>query len=47
MCSIREISDIVADKMVVSPNGEALSPNDPPARTVPITRGRLRSAEFK
>lgn len=32
---------MVADNTAVSPNGEALSPNDPPAKTAPITNGRL------
>src|SRR5665647_1494233 len=35
------ISDIVADSMVFSPRGEALSPKDPPANTAPTIRGIL------
>lgn len=39
ICSIKGIFDIVADRIAVSPNGEALSPRDPPAKTAPTTKG--------
>lgn len=38
-CSITGMSDTVADKIAVSPRGEALSPDAPPANMSMINEG--------
>lgn len=35
---------MVEDNTAVSPNGEALSPNEPPAKTAPMTNDKLTFA---
>ncbi len=40
-CSINGTFEMVEDNTAVSPNGEALSPNEPPAKTAPMTSDKL------